>query len=119
MEVHNSSGGSEPEPKPALVINIFSWATPVVALLALVAGIALGYFGRPFITQDGSELASNMPVATSPGVASQPQTESPAVTGSDAQQSADDIMATLISQARHFKGDPQAPVTLIEFSDFK
>ncbi len=31
----------------------------------------------------------------------------------------DDLMVALVAQTRHFKGDPEAPVTIIEFSDFR
>jgi protein-disulfide isomerase len=31
----------------------------------------------------------------------------------------DDLMTALVAQTRHFKGDPEAPVTIIEFSDFR
>jgi hypothetical protein len=30
-----------------------------------------------------------------------------------------ELMAYLLPQVRHFKGDPAAPVTIIEFSDFQ
>ena len=33
--------------------------------------------------------------------------------------SADELMDYLVSQSVHFKGDADAPVTMIEFSDFQ
>lgn len=91
--------------KPALVINVHTWATPIAGVVMLVVGLLLGYFGRPLIS-DQSESGS--PPASS-SVSS--QSSSPAASG--------DLMNFLVGQTRHFKGSPDAPVTLIEFSDFK
>jgi hypothetical protein len=40
---------TEEEKKPALVINIHSWATPIAGLVMLVVGLLAGYFLRPLI----------------------------------------------------------------------
>jgi protein-disulfide isomerase len=29
------------------------------------------------------------------------------------------LMDAVVAQTRHFKGDPNAPVTIVEFGDFK
>ncbi len=85
-------------------------------------------------TPDSGEQASvtqPSPAETPQGAAQAPSTATPA-RGSET--SAEDtaaneaaereaalqqVMQTLISQARHFKGDPDAPVTILEFSDFQ
>lgn len=93
--------------RPVVTINIQSWATPIVGLVMLVIGLLGGYFIRPLILgQFSSPTAS---IATSP--AAIPTTDQTA-----AQQS---LMASLIPKVRHFKGDPNAPVTIIEFGDFQ
>lgn len=94
------------EPKPAFTINFYSWATPIVGLVMLLVGLAGGYFGRPLLTQDGKQPESQ---ATAPAV-SLPE---------EAPQSAEEMMDLLVGQVRHFKGDANAPVTIIEFSDFQ
>jgi hypothetical protein len=50
-----------------------------------------------------------------------PAAENPAAAVAATQAPADleEVMSYLMSQARHIKGDPQAPVTMIEFSDFQ
>lgn len=110
------SRGSNPDSKPSLVINVQSWATPIVGLAMLVVGLLAGYFGRPLLAQ---QLQGETPIAaltnTSPTSASTPQT------GAATQQPASlkEVMDILIPQVKHFKGDPNAPVTFIEFSDFQ
>jgi len=91
--------------RPAFVINVYSWATPIVGVLMLVIGLLGGYFGRPFISPKTEAVnASTEPQATS--------------SASDAAQRKE-MMNFIVSQVKHFKGDPKAPVTLIEFSDFQ
>jgi protein-disulfide isomerase len=46
-----------------------------------------------------------------------PAAEQPLPTPSDAQRT--ELMDFLVADTRHFKGDPDAPVTIIEFSDFR
>lgn len=106
-------------------------------LLAFVAGLLIGYIARPFTDQlaagDQAEaVALNEPVATDEPepTDAQPQpaadAEEPiATTGDEAPMlitptpDRSEAIAALIEQnTRHFIGDEDAPVTLIEFSDF-
>jgi hypothetical protein len=90
--------------KASLVINVYSWATPLVGLIMLIAGLLLGYIGRPLLEREPEAT----PIAAVP---------TQATVGNSA--SSEELMTFLTSQARHFKGNPDAPVTLIEFSDFQ
>lgn len=72
-----------------------------IFLAGLVIGLFIGYSGRPSTT---APQATRTPVL--PG---QARSASGAPT----------LMDTLIAQTRHFKGDPNAPVVIIEFSDFQ
>jgi protein-disulfide isomerase len=112
MEEEPSTDLPEPakdEPRPALVINIHSWATPIIGIVMLVVGLAAGYFGRPY-------LANLKPAETQ--AASQEQT-SGQVSQEQSPESTPTLMEYLVGQTRHFQGDQNAPVTLIEFSDFQ
>jgi hypothetical protein len=108
---------TEPEEmKPALVINIHSWATPIAGLVMLVVGLLAGYFLRPLIPLP-SGAATPVAAAATPTTAS----DNPAAASAVTEQPANlqELMAYLLPQVRHFKGDPAAPVTIIEFSDFQ
>lgn len=95
-----------------LTIVVHSWAIPIVGVLMLTIGLLGGYFGRPFLLSQSSPRASS----------SQPDAVS-ATDASDSSQNQptnpDELMAFVVSQTRHFNGDPNAPVTIIEFSDFQ
>jgi hypothetical protein len=93
------------EKQPAITISIQSWATPVVGIAMLIIGLFGGYYGRPLIV-DGDEPAVS------------PQTIAP-VQSQGAEAGNEELMDYLVSQARHFSGDPDAPVTLVEFGDFQ
>ncbi len=71
-----------------------------------MVGLLGGYFGRPLLLPQPS-----------PGVASSPAEA--AASSQDQPANPDELMAFVVGQTRHFKGDPNAPVTLIEFSDFQ
>jgi hypothetical protein len=93
--------------RAALTITIQSWATPVIGLVMLVFGLLGGYFLRPLITPAGG--TGSLPDETTS-------------TGTQTQSSPEDreaLMAALIPGVRHFSGNPAAPITLIEFSDFQ
>lgn len=100
-----------PEPikeKPAITISVQSWATPIVGLVMLVIGFIGGYAIRPMINAQ-----SEPPEVL---IRSQPPSQEGAGPNAPANQ---ELMDYLVSQTRHFRGDPKAPVTLIEFSDFQ
>jgi hypothetical protein len=78
----------------------------------LAIGLMGGYFGRSLLLpQPSASAPSSQSGAASPADAStssQNQSANP-----------EELMAFVVSQTRHFKGDASAPVTLIEFSDFQ
>ena len=97
-----------PPSRPALVINIQSWATPIVGLVMLLLGLALGYVGRPLVTPQST------PAPAAAEVLPTPSGSSPA-----GGVSTPTLMEYLVPQTRHFKGNEDAPVTFIEFSDYQ
>jgi len=106
--------------KPSLVLNVYSWWTPILAVVMLVVGLVGGYLVRPYIAdrlsgQAGSptEAAAVEPAAPTAG------TPQPTVDPTQVAESRDQMMSFLVGQARHFKGDENAPITIIEFSDFQ
>ena len=110
-----ASPGDNTSEKAALVINVYSWMTPVFGILMLAAGLLLGYFGRPLLTGQ-KEGTANIPQATSAADVSSSAT--PDQVAGD-QTSPEEMMAFLTSQVRHFKGAETAPITIIEFSDYQ
>ena len=106
----------EQEARPALVINVQTWATPIVALVTLVIGLVGGYLLYPEIS---TRIGGATPVAAVPEADPSAGSQT-ASTGSQPDQAArEEMMEFIISQTRHFKGNPDAEVTIIEFSDFK
>jgi len=78
----------------------------VLVVLAFAAGLLLGYaaWGRP------AAVSSARPAAPAPAAS---------IPTPDTSAARQDLMATLVPKVRHFKGDPNAPVTIIEFADFQ
>jgi len=91
--------------KPAITISVQSWATPIVGLVMLVLGVFGGYAIRPMV-----DAQSETPDVS---LRQQPSQESAGAAGNP------QLMEYLVSQTRHFRGDADAPVTLIEFGDFQ
>ncbi|HSF79818.1 MAG TPA: hypothetical protein VLA49_01210 [Anaerolineales bacterium] len=101
--------------KPALVINIHTWATPIIGLVMLLVGLAGGYFGRPFITRN--EQTTTVVETAS---AQDTQGSVAATTASPEEQaSRQEMMDFIVSQTRHFQGNAEAAITIVEFSDFQ
>jgi hypothetical protein len=131
-----------PKPaSPSIVIGpliIESGATPVIAVIMLVAGIIIGFLMRPEMP-----LPATGPAPTSQAVAqsTSPPTKPPAAASASAvvtagptrtpapptatvnptvaAQQRKELTAFVVSNTRHFKGNANAPVTLIEFSDYQ
>jgi hypothetical protein len=112
-EEDESPDEEEKNPSPPLVINIYSWATPIVGLVMLVLGLVGGYFIYPLV-KSSTEATTT---ATAPVEVSSVQTEAPQPTVDPAARQ--QLMDFLVPQVKHFKGDANAPITLIEFSDFQ
>jgi hypothetical protein len=100
----------ETRSSPALTINVHSWWTPIVGVVLLVVGLLAGYFLRPMITPA-------LPAETGGSSSVPAPTEAPQPTVDPATRQ--QLMDFLLPQVKHFKGDANAPVTLIEFSDFQ
>jgi len=79
--------------------------TVVVAIVMLLVGVGLGYIGRGAF---GPEAIAASGTATAVAYAIQTR----AATNQE-------VMKAIIAQTNHFRGDPNAPITLIEFSDFQ
>ena len=79
---------------------------PVVGIVMLVVGLLAGYFGRPALERWITPPAPTAAPAALPGPQPLPRAR-------------DELMPYLISQTRHFKGNSNAPITLIEFADFQ
>jgi protein-disulfide isomerase len=93
--------------KPALTVVIQSWWTPALAVIMLVVGLLAGYFGRPLIDKNSVFGGSAAIVPTAQPTATV-----------DAQQ-VQQLMDSIVAQTTNFLGDPNAKVTLIEFSDYQ
>lgn len=103
---------SEPS-QAAITIVIQSWATPILSILMLAMGLVGGYFGRPLIdsSQTTSVSEANQPSDSATEIAPTPD--------ADLAAQQQELMAMVVGETRHFQGNPNAPVTIIEFSDFK
>jgi len=105
-----------PEQKPAaFTLVIRSWATPVIGVAMLIIGLLGGYYLRPLLSP------SPTPVAVGEGNSTSNTENVLTVPTPDATRSAQQqaLMTAVVERTRHFLGDPNAPITLIEFSDFQ
>lgn len=107
---------SSRDQNPALTIHIQSWATPVIGLVMLVLGLAAGFWARPLLEKPEA-AATTAPVAqaTSPSAL---VTTAPTVDPTS-QAMLQEMMGYALNETRHFRGDANAPVTILEFSDFQ
>ncbi len=108
----------ETRSSPALTIVVQSWATPIAALVMLLVGLLAGYFVRPLIDKPPAQPTAIAAAPTSSAGAT--QAPSPAQDGSPQEAaSRQELQAAVVAATKHFTGNPDAPVTMIEFSDFQ
>lgn len=137
MQIPNTPNSSDN--KPSIVIVFQSSMTLVVGLVMLIIGVTLGFVSYPGIFNRPGAVAPTQAVAAPDATASEPplptqpiNTPAPVATvaevsvaptvsdvGNATQQSADAQIAAAVARTRHFMGDPNAPVTIIEFADFQ
>ena len=106
---------------PAVIIHIYSWMTPVLAVITLCIGLLVGYLVRPL---PATQLAVVAPTAAAVVAQPQPPAQIPQPAQTQAQPTTDpavmkQVVDTLVAKTRHFKGNPNSPVTILEFSDFQ
>ncbi len=112
--------------KPALTVVVQSWWTPALAVIMLVVGLLVGYFGRPLIAKNPTPTTEVIAAVTPPtsapqntqasGTAAPTRTIDPTMAAITNQSQ---LMDYLIANTTHFQGDANAKVTLIEFSDYQ
>ena len=110
-----SGPGPSPQPLNPLLLGL-------TIALVFIGGLALGFFGRPALIQDlPIEVVvtvvpnENQAVASVAASAGQPAEER---ANTAPGQPTPTIMDFVLSDARHFQGNDQAEVTVVEFSDF-
>jgi flagellar basal body-associated protein FliL len=103
-EIHDSEENPE-ELQESKTSRGKTWLIALVGIVALLVGLGLGYFGRG---EFGPEAQAAKGTATA--VAAAVQTRS---------ATNEQVMDLIIAQTNHFQGEANAPVTILEFSDFQ
>lgn len=104
---------AEPQPR-TVTVRLDSLIT---LFFGLMLGVVIGFMGRPLVTS----RPQTVPVAppAGPTSASQPAGQSQAAQTSARSADTQARLDNVVAQTRHFKGNPDAPVTVIEFGDFQ
>ena len=76
-----------------------------IAVGGLLMAVLVGCGGRPEATPSPTDPSPGTPTA--------------AVAASVGPTDTPEVMGGVVAQTRHFEGDPNAPVTMIEFGDFQ
>jgi hypothetical protein len=100
--------------RSALMVVFPSWSTPVLGILMLIVGLISGYYGRQFIHADRTVPA----VEEIDSITADNPPSTPSISDEEMAARQEELMALVVDSTRHFRGEPDAPVTIIEFSDF-
>jgi hypothetical protein len=105
---------SEQSPTSTSHTPLTNWnVTALVALITLLVGIALGYSARPML--DPAPAPTPVVIVVTPA----PNTDANAAAALTPTTKRATLLDAVIAQTRHFKGNTNAPVTIIEFGDFQ
>jgi len=95
----------------------------VSLLIMFLVGALAGFFGRPLVVTPEVIPPQVVIVTATPDVAAiakaQTSGDKEVIVVTATPEPTPDYMKELLSKARHFQGDANAPITMIEFSDFK
>jgi protein-disulfide isomerase len=102
-----------PAPPPPAAPRSPVWTTILVGVVMLAIGLAAGYLGRPLVAPQSPQPAV---VASTDSAVPPASSQADPAAGSQAQPT---LMDAVVAQTRHFKGDANAQVTIVEFGDFQ
>jgi len=125
--------GLPPEVKPSAHARLLPLYMTLAFLGTLVVGAIGGFLARPLIIPDRTkevEVVATSELSTGQtAVQSETAAQTDGAAGSESNSAADSpaaeaeatptIMDFLLADAKHIQGPADAPVTVIEFSDFK
>lgn len=113
--MENSSG---PEPAPGKLAGLNLYILGFALLATLVAGVAIGLLINRPATNSQVVVTATLDPGSQTVAQTTIQNEPPASTNTGLAP-APTIMDFVLADARHFQGSPDAPITLVEFSDFR
>lgn len=100
--------------------------TGLLLAIFFAVGLLLGFLGRPWVLQDVPvevvvtvDAADLIAVVTPTAADAAANTPEPPAAADTTGEATPTIMEFLMADVRHVQGEPDAPITIIEFSDFK
>ncbi len=121
--MEHSSDNDSPQSEASGVSSLYLG----LALAAMfVVGVAIGFLGRPLVMKNSpAEVVVTAIPDTDSQVVAQATSQQASSTSTETGDNTSTlpptptIMDFVLSDARHFQGSPDSPVTMVEFSDFK